>query len=298
MARRDIRTPEQKIKMLEQELAEKERELLSFRGELNKINAQLEKFISQLAHELKLAALIQRSLVPTEIPTIPGFEFSTKFVASSLTGGDYFDIFELEDKMRFGILLANSSGHGMASLFLSVLLKLTTNIEAKKGMEPNDVLIRMTKEIQANLKADDLANVIYMVIDRRRYDLAFSRAGGGFAYLYKYPEDKLVRLDSAESAIGKDTKAQFKVETLHLDPRDKLILLSEGIGKAQNPAGEQFGEDRVIHHVMKNIHSTPHELRNEILYQVTHFADGREYPQDLSVLVMGVKDKVIKLRKG
>jgi phosphoserine phosphatase RsbU/P len=279
-------------------LAEKERELLSFRKELNQINGQLEKFISQLAHEIKLAALIQRSLVPTEIPSIPGFEFSTKFVASSITGGDYFDIFELEDKMRFGILLANSSGHGMASLFLSVLLKLTTNIEAKKGMEPDEVLRRMTKEIQANLKGEELANIVYMLVDRRRYDLSFARAGSGFAYLYKYADDKLVQLDASQPAVGKDTNPEFKVETVHLDPRDKLILLTSGIGKALNQKGEDFGEDRIIHHVMKNIHSTPHELRNEILYQVSQFVDGREYPQDLSVLIMGVKDKVIKLRKG
>src|SRR5437868_4444078 len=129
MAKRDLRTPEQIIKDLKAELAERERELAEYRYELGAINRSLEKFLSEMANELKLAAIIQRTLVPTEIPTIPGFEFSTKFVASSLTGGDYFDIFELQDKMRFGVLMASCASHGMASLFLSVLLKLATQIE-------------------------------------------------------------------------------------------------------------------------------------------------------------------------
>jgi sigma-B regulation protein RsbU (phosphoserine phosphatase) len=298
MAKKDPRTPEQKIKQLEMELADRERELLAFRRELGEVNVQLEKFINQMAGELKLASLIQRSLVPTEIPTIPGFEFSTKFVASPLSGGDYFDIFELEDKMRFGIIMANSSGHGMASLFLSVLLKLTTQMEARKGMEPSEVAKNMTKEMQGAVKSKDMTNLFYAVIDRRHYTLTYSKAGNINAYLYKREEDKLVRLDATQGPIAKNSKANPKNETISLDPRDKLILTSEGVTKALNRHDEAFGEERLFEHTLKNPGINCHDLRNEILFQLSKFVDGREYIQDLSILVMEVKDKVIKLRKG
>jgi sigma-B regulation protein RsbU (phosphoserine phosphatase) len=251
-----------------------------------------------MAGELKLATLIQRSLVPTEFPSIPGFEFSTKFVASSLTGGDYYDIFELEDKMRFGFILANCSGHGMASVFLSVLLKLTTQIEARRGMNPDEVLKHMTGEIQKNLKAADQANVFYGVVDRRRYVLNFARAGKVLSYLYKYADDKIIRLETDDGPIGKDSSGQFKAEEISLDPRDKLILASEGIIKALNEDHEAFGEDRFFETILKDPRAGCHDLRNEIFFQVSKFVDHREYIQDLTVLVMEVKDKVIKLRKG
>jgi sigma-B regulation protein RsbU (phosphoserine phosphatase) len=298
MARRDSRTPEMKIKQLEMELADRDRELASFRKELAQINLQLEKFINQIGSELKMAGVIQRSLVPTEIPTIPGFEFSTKFVVSSLTGGDYFDIFELQDKMQFGILMSNSSGHGMASLFLSVLLKLTTQIEARKGMTPEEVLTHMTKEIQANLKGEDLARIFYAVIDRRRYELNYAKAGEVLAYIYKYSEDTLIKLDKGSPAIGKNSKLQFKSEDLKLDPRDKLFILSEGLTQVSNPDGKTFGEEKVHEIILEKARQGCHEVRNEILFQLTQFADGQEYPKDVSVIVMEVKDKVIKLRKG
>ncbi len=295
MAKKDPRSPEQKIRQLELELADKDRELIAFRRELSTINQQLEKFIKQLADELKLAGLIQRSLVPTDIPTIPGFEFSTKFISSSLKGGDYFDIFELEDKMKFGILLANSSGHGMASLFLSVLLKLTTLIEARKGLEPSDVLNHMAKEIKSNLQGEDFANVFYCVIDRRHFKLNYSKSGAVLSFLYKYSDDKLIKLDATQSAIGKNSEEVFSAEELLLDPRDKLILMSEGIVKSLNSGGEEFGEDRLYHCMLETIHGTCHEVRNEILFQVSQFVGAKEYPQDLSVLIVEVKDKVIKL---
>ena len=269
MAKKESRDPEFRVRQLELELAEKEQELVAFKAELGKINTELEKFISQMAGELKMATLIQRSLVPTEFPSIPGFEFSTKFVASSLTGGDYYDIFELEDKMRFGILIANCSGHGMAALFLSVLLKLTTQIEARKGMNPNDVLSHMTRELQNNLKDADQANVFYAVADRRRYVLNFARAGHVLAFLYKYSDDKIIRLETGDPAIGKKSAGTFKFEEVSLDPRDKLILVSEGIVKAVNEANEPFGEDRLFETILKNPRSGCHDLRNEIFFQVS-----------------------------
>ncbi len=298
MARKDPRDPQQRIRELESELADKDRELMSFRKELATINGELEKFIGQIGQELKLAALIQKTLVPTEIPTIPGFDFSTKFIASSLKGGDYFDIFELEDKMRFGTVLASSTGHGMAALFMSVLLKLTTQIEAKKGMEPSEVLKHMTHEVQTKIKTEDQAHVFYALVDRRRYTLTYSCAGTVPAFIYKYAEDKLVTLDSTSGPIGKESTGKFKEEMISLDPRDKFILASQGVIQAVDEEHKPFGQDRLLEYLVEHATSDPHTLRNEILFQVEKYSEGRDYPRDLSVIVMEVKDKVIKLRKG
>ena len=82
-----------RIRELEGELVDRERDLSVFREELGKANIQLERFITQINSELKLASTIQKALVPTEFPNIPGFEFSTKFVPSAVSGVDYFDIF-------------------------------------------------------------------------------------------------------------------------------------------------------------------------------------------------------------
>jgi sigma-B regulation protein RsbU (phosphoserine phosphatase) len=194
--------------------------------------------------------------------------------------------------------MAHSSGHGMASLFMSVLLKLTTQIEAKKGLEPDEVFKHMAHEIQQNIKEQGIANVFYAVGNRRDYSLNFSCSGTVQAYAYKYAEDKLVRLDSTQEAIGKKTKLQFKVENLILEPRDKLILATEGITKAKNRDGEEYGETRLHETILKDTRASSHEVRNEILFQATKWVDGLDYPQDVSVLVMEVKDKVIRLRKS
>ncbi|MCB0356658.1 MAG: sigmaB regulation protein RsbU, partial [Bdellovibrionales bacterium] len=129
-----------RIKELEAEIVEREKDLAVFRRELGQVNRQMEELIARLTRDLKVAHEIQRFLVPTEFPNIQGIEFSYKFVPSAIRGGDYFDIFEHQDKFRFGLILASGSGHSMSALLLSVLLNITGKMEARKGADPHKIV--------------------------------------------------------------------------------------------------------------------------------------------------------------
>ncbi|MCM2282700.1 MAG: SpoIIE family protein phosphatase [Bdellovibrionaceae bacterium] len=287
-----------RIRELEAELAERTRDLAHFREELARANVQLEKFIQQIGQELKTAALIQKALVPTEFPNIPGFEFSTKFVPSSISGGDYFDIFEHEDKFRFGIVVANSSGYGMSALFLSVLLKMTGQLEARKGGAPEKMLEFMARELIPHIQGQDKANVFYAIVDRRGFDLKYSCAGRVKALLFSYGSNKLQRLETGTEPFQSGFQGELKSGSVALNPRDRLILCTEGVLKATNPKGELFGEERLYKAILAAPRATIHDLRNEIFYQIEKFCAGRETPQDITVVVAEVKDRVIKLAKS
>ncbi len=285
-----------RIDELESELNERESDLALFRDELSKANVQLKKLIAQISNELKTASKIQKALVPTEFPTIPGFEFSTKFVASPISGGDYFDIFEHEDKFRFGVVLANSSGYSMSALFLSVLLKLSGQLEARKGTPPNNILEHMARELVPNIEASDVANVFYGVIDRRSFEMTYSHAGNYVGLLVS--EHKVQKLEVSNAPIGKSFKPGLENKSINLNPHDKLVLCSEGVLKVLNSKSEKFGEERLYKAVLAASENEVHDLRNEIMIQIDKFSGGRELIQDLTVLVLEVKDRVIKLAKA
>ena len=293
------KTPEQlqtRIEELESELTERESDLALFRDELSKANIQLKKLIAQISSELKTAAKIQKALVPTEFPTIPGFEFSTKFVASPISGGDYFDIFEHEDKFRFGVVLANSSGYSMSALFLSVLLKMSGQLEARKGTPPNSILEMMARELVPNVEGSDVANVFYGVVDRRSFELTYSHAGKYVGLLVS--EHKVQKLEVSNPPIGKSFQSGLENKSINLNPHDKLVLCSEGVLKVLNSKSEKFGEERLYKAVLAASENEVHDLRNEIIVQIEKFAAGRDLPQDVTILVLEVKDRVIKLAKS
>lgn len=295
-----------RIRELEAEVKARENDLAVFRRQLAAANTALEGLITKVADEVKTAAQIQKVLVPTEFPNIPGFEFSTKFVPSPISGGDYFDIFEHEDRLKFGLVMASSNGYGMSALLLSVLLKMTGQHEAKRGLSPDKVLQYIAGELEPSLstgsgtKGRDCAQVFYGIVDRRTLDLTYAAAGAVYGGIVRGSTGKLERITSEDGPIEKGSLHQpVHTKTLHLEARDRVFLVSGGVLAAKNKAGETFGEDRLIRCMMSapktGVAPSVHDWRNEILYRVEAHAMGQDLPQDVTVLVFEVKDRVIRL---
>jgi phosphoserine phosphatase RsbU/P len=284
-----------KIADLEQEIAQKDRDLLVYRSELVKTNQALEAMIGQLQTELRMAGLIQKALSPTELPNIKGVELSSKFVPGTRHGGDYFDIFEHEDRFRFGLVISSASGYAMSSLFLSVLIKLAGQIEARRGLEPHKVLESISRELLGSCQAKDSASLFYSVIDRRSFELSYVSAGGILAYWHNAEKDQVTQLEAHAPALTLGWSQNLETQKISLDPRDRLILVTEGIAQAVNLEGEPYGAGRVLSSILAAPKTGVHEMRNEILYQVEKFSGKTTPLRDQTVLVVEVKDRVIKL---
>src|SRR5690606_23515197 len=147
---------------------------------------------------------IQKALVPTEFPNVPGFEFSTKFVASMVQGGDYYDIFSHEDRLRFGAEVAAGSGNSMSAIFLSVLLKYTGQMEARKGSEPPKIMRQLVDELTPNIEGDARADIFYGLVDRRNYELTYCRQGEVIALHQTFVEGELKVLEATGPSIAAD----------------------------------------------------------------------------------------------
>lgn len=297
----------ERVTELEEALRSKDREIQKYRTELTRTNQSLEKVISELTQELKWVSVIQKALSPTAIPNIPGFEFSTKFIPGSQSGGDYFDIFEHDDRLKFGILLSSSSGYAMSALFLSVLLKLSGRIEAKKGTAPLQALELLASEMKPNMQAKDEVQIFYGVVDRRTFDFRYSSLGEMASLLQPAGQDKIVKLAAGGPTLKHDFSGKPLDQSIQLGPRDRLILCSDGVVTAPNPSGEAFGWDRLQDSVLRATKATKsqggtgpssvHDIRNEILFRLEQFCETSEPLRDLTVIVVEVNDRVIKLAK-
>ncbi|AGH96319.1 PP2C family protein-serine/threonine phosphatase [Pseudobdellovibrio exovorus] len=279
----------QKVALLESELSKKNSEVVIYRQELIKISQRLDYLMSQISHDLKVLSEVQKNLMPTEIPTIPGFEISRKFVFGSKHGGDYFDIFEHEDKFKFGILVASSSGYAMSALFLSLILKVSHVLEAKKGNAPDKILQQIADEIKKTAKGEDLTSAFYAVIDRRDFSLQFCSAGKVNGY-YLAPHKPVQVLKSSHSAFGVQFSEKLSLATLELEPKSRICVVTEGLENV-------LGVENIVRIMTDNAKNGVHDLRNELLFQAQRKAGTEEPIRDQTVVVIEVKDRVIKLAK-
>lgn len=286
----------QKIRLLEKELETKNKDLEIYRQELTKANGQLEQLIIHVHSQLRKALEIQRQVVPTEFPHIPGFEFSTKFVASSLKGGDYFDIFEHRNKMRFGVLVTSASGYSLSALFLSVFMKFTfQNRQDEEAMGPENFVAALRNEFLPGVSDQDSFHCFYGVMNRRYFRLDYVLFGDVYALQYKHATNSIHRLKPQGMTISKGALGAIKNGSVDFEAKDKMILCSPGLFKIKNANGELFGEERYLSLVKNSASSEVHNLRNEVLFQAERFAGDTKFPQDLTVIVLEAKDHVLKL---
>lgn len=288
----------ERVAELEQEVQERQADLKRFRDELGRANQRLEKLIAQLSQEVKLVHVVQKVLIPTEFPNISGFEFSTKFVPSHVSGGDYFDIFEHQDRFRFGVILSSASGHAMSALLLGVLLKMTGQIEAKRGSDPHQVLLDMNEQLKENMTAEDQADIFYALVDRRNFEMRYVRAGNVIALHQNAATGEVQALDSGLGPLGNDFVSPPSSGVVSLNPRDRVVLCTRGVIEARNTKGEAYGMERVTRSFLTGPKRGVHELRNHILYEVSKFSQGTEPVRDQTLVILEIKDKVIKLAKS
>ncbi len=277
-----------KVLSLEKIIINKDKELGQIRDELYSANTRLKQLIERVDAEIKAASRLQAYLIPTEIPNIPGFDFSCKFIASGRRGGDYYDVFEHDSRFKFGLLMASFSGYSISSLFLSIILKMTGLLELK-GKENSEFFVKkMVEELKKDMDSDDLADIMYAVVDRTSYEMNYTISGDITALFFQHSTQTLNRLDSTCGSINNELPDtfEFKSKTISLNPRDRVVFISRALAN-ESPVLDD------LYSLIESNEGSIHDLRNEIMFLCEKKSIGIK--RDLSIIAFEVKDRVIKL---
>ena len=283
------------IQKLQDELNESKAELTIYKNRVKQLNIELEKIINNIGRDLQNTLKLQKLLSPTELPKISGFEISSKFIPGVKKGSNYFDIFDHNDKLKFSLLLTSCSGYSISSLLLSVLMKLTGSMEAKKGTSPQQLINKVYSELKDFMSDDDEVSIFYGTVDKRDYQFSYASAGSFFAYHQLHDREVLQKLSCQNPALGKKFNTELQLNTLSLGSKDRLILMTEGILSNHNSKKNLWNEQDLKESILGAPRKGVHEVRNEILFQNEKFLGTDERDFDVTVLITEVKDTVIKL---
>ena len=98
--------------------------------EIHRINKRLQAAYKQIDQELELAQRIQSSFLPQTLPEAPGSRFAVHYRLCGRVGGDFYDVFRL-DEHHVGFYVADAMGHGVPASLLTIFVK--------KGVRPKEV---------------------------------------------------------------------------------------------------------------------------------------------------------------
>ena len=178
---------------------------------------------------------------------------------------------------------------------MTVLLKLTHQMESKQGAKPHEILKAIGGEMKASASDSDQADIFYGFIDRRSYTLSYSVLGEVSVFLQDGKSSEIRPLVSKSGPIHKNFSDEIQTHKVKLNPSDMVVAVTQGITGAESLQGECFGKERLVEAIMARGDSGVHEVRNHIFHQVNQFVSGAEPTRDQTVIVLEVKDKVIRL---
>jgi len=219
-------------------------DLLSAKAaEASRATKKLQAAYHQIDQELELARRIQESFLPQTLPSVPEVRFAVKYRPCNRVGGDFYDVFRL-DEHHLGFYIADAMGHGVPASLLTIFVKKGVKPKEINGstyrlVPPDEVLRKLNRDmIEQELSDTPFITMIYGLLDRRDGTLQFSRAGHPYPLLV--PREGPIQMLQMEGSLLGVFDTPFTLRTRKLEPGDKLLLYTDGMDAASyrtNPTG-------------------------------------------------------------
>lgn len=225
------------------DLTEKNRQLQHAFDELKAAQEQLiEK--ERLERELKVAADIQMSILPDVLPLANGFDFGGRILPARQVGGDFYDVFRLDDH-KLGVVIGDVADKGVPSAIFMARAHALIIAEADSETSPIDVLLRVNSHITRLEKSTQFVTALYGVLDTDTSEFTYARAGHEPPLLLtadgqvrRLPHKPGMALGLWENIVLDDFAVQL--------PRGSmLVMFTDGMTDCRNPKGEPFGLQRI-----------------------------------------------------
>jgi sigma-B regulation protein RsbU (phosphoserine phosphatase) len=250
---------------------------------------EVKRAYSVVDRELRLVADIQRSLLPRTMPSIPGLGLAAHYQTSQWAGGDYYDFFPLPDG-RWGILIADVSGHGTPAAVLMAVLHSLAHTHPGSPDPPATLLRYVNGHLASRYTSENEAFVtaFYGIFDPARRVLTYSSAGHNPPRLKRCEDGSVIALDRAgDLPLGLFPTQEFKEATLELRPGDQIVFYTDGITEATNAAGTMFGTER-LDEALENCHLDAQGLIDTVLAALKDWTEGRPAADDRTMVVAKV----------
>ena len=248
-------------------------------------NARLvehERARQRIERELGIARDIQQALLPRGFRNFPHLDISAMNKPCLEVGGDYFDVFPIDDK-RTAFLIADVSGKGLGAALLTTMLQGALS-GMTIGVEPTRVFQHINTFLCEHAEVGRYATLFFGILDRDG-NLEYINAG--------HPSPFLLRSSGATELftegsfpVGLIPEASHTSLRVRLEPGDTLVLFSDGVTEAADLDHQLFGESR-LQSVLAGEHDVAlDDLRQKIVVAVEKFSGAASQADDITLLLV------------
>lgn len=243
----------------------------------------------RMEEELNLARNMQQGLLPSELPTLKGYEIAALNIPSRQVGGDYYDVIPISEDLC-GIAIADVSGKGAGAALLMANLQASLRALASGEMSIGEMVSRINNLIYQNTDLDKFITFFYGQLDTSNNNFTYCNAGHNPPY--KVSQDgEAYELMVGGIILGMMADIVFETETIVINPGDRIVMFTDGITEAMDEKEEEFGDERVKTLIQKDPSLTSQELLNKVVTEVEGFSAGSPQADDITMVIVKATSK-------
>ncbi len=243
----------------------------------------------RLDRDLEIARDIQRILLPSTSPDVPGFEISGINIPARQVSGDYFDYIKI-DPEHFGIVIADVSGKGIPASLIMAMCRSVLRSQAPVNASPADVLRKVNRQLFPDMKEDMFISMCYVIIEHALGQISLARAGHDAPLLYNARDHTVSKVNPPGMALGVDSGSVFDRLTrnfsVSLQKDDCLILYTDGVTEALDQNGMEYGMDKMMQTVQASASEGSPAIVKRLTDDLKSFVGVQPQNDDITLIVI------------
>jgi serine phosphatase RsbU (regulator of sigma subunit) len=204
-----------------------------------------ERQVVSFSQEMETARRIQSSILPRQMPRVEGIAIAARYLPMASVGGDFYDFLAM-DRTRIGVLVADVSGHGVPAALIASMVKIALASQAGHAAEPAELLTGMNRILLGKLERA-FVTAAYLFVDLEQGRVLYASAGHPPLLVGSRGAGGAREERQEALPLGRFRHAAYRTSELTLGTGDRLLLYTDGVIEAASPAGEAFGDERLLH---------------------------------------------------
>jgi serine phosphatase RsbU (regulator of sigma subunit)/anti-sigma regulatory factor (Ser/Thr protein kinase) len=196
----------------------------------------------RMEQELRVARVIQQTLLPKEIPSLAGWRMAAHWLPARAVSGDFYDFISFPDG-RMAIIVGDVTDKGVPAALVMATTRAVLRSAAERLVSPGAVLEEVNNRLCPDIPAHMFVTCLYALLDPVSGMITYANAGHNFPYLRK--GDEVIDMRARGMPLGLMPDMGYEEKERWIGFGEYIILYSDGIVEAHNPQGEMFGFPRL-----------------------------------------------------
>ncbi|MDB5262456.1 MAG: serine/threonine protein phosphatase, partial [Adhaeribacter sp.] len=239
--------------------------------------------------ELKIASIVQESLIPKTFPSDSWFEISCFSQAAKEVGGDFYDFLQLSEG-RIAIIIGDVSGKGISAAFHMAQMKGIFHGLMQDDLEPVKFMVKANKALTHCLEKTSFITSSLYIIDYKLKGIFFARAGHCHTLYYNSMTEETFYFNTEGLGLGivRDLSYNKRIHNMHYDynPGDVMVIYTDGIVEARNKNQDEYGEERLREMLTQTYHLEADDIKYAIINDVNEFSQDMPIHDDQTLMVI------------